>query len=83
MRDKVSRIPYNYLASNTTMTFKGVLDKTHNRLTLMQQVNDSRLSSDVEVAPLLIHYDEEFDSVPICFFLNYSTGSMVIATGNC
>ena len=71
------------LPNNTTMTLKGVLDKknSHNGLALMQQVNDSTLSSHVEIVPLLEHYDEELHRVPI-YLSNHSTGSIVIAHGS-
>ena len=32
----------------------------------MQHVSDSTLSSDVAVTPILVHYDDELETVPVC-----------------
>ena len=78
MHDKVSRIRTIFLSSNTTMTIKEFPDKKfgHKRL-----VSDFTLPSDVEVTPLLVHYDKELDRILICLF-NHSMVSMVIIPGS-
>ena len=69
------------LPSNTTITIDGIIDKkidATNCLGVMQQIDDSKLSSDVEIMPLLVRYDDQLQVVKVCM-VNHTSSTLVIS----